>query len=236
MLIRLASHHLNNPTHIDKLIFIKGLPDDWIFRSLPGGGRELKKPWEPDIDRNIPSEVRVLCEPMEITFNYPPLERGKEGFSEKKNILGLKLFYGTEPARELWEKIERYLEKTIPRDQLVPKPVLVARDLKSPFQLHEARRNSQGSLEYHPCEQVPMIDLGSYIISSPTSVPHIAIVPESEPVKASPKDPLEPDRINVPGHPFACLECNKKFRSKGIWAMHRGRFHKAEKLQAAGVS
>lgn len=157
MLIKLAGHYPNNPAHIDKMICIKGLPEDWIFRTTKEG-KELVKPWIVDNEDTIPKEIRHLCEPTDIVEIFPPIEKGRYPVKDKKTILGIKLEYNTQPAQELWEKIERYLDRMTPRDQKVPEPVLMAPDQKSSFNPHKARRTQRGSLEMSPCE-IPVIDL-----------------------------------------------------------------------------
>src|SRR5689334_13813805 len=121
MLIRIVGHFRNNPRSIDKMIAIKGLPEEWLFRE-GANGKELAHPWKPDIDKNIPYDIRHLCEPMHLTFRYPPVERGANWVIEDRNVLGLVIDFNTEPGREMWEQVERYLEGTVPRDMRVPEP------------------------------------------------------------------------------------------------------------------
>ena len=221
MLIRLVGHFRNNPKSIDKLIAIKGLPEDWIFRELPNGeGKTLVSPWIADIDKNIPHDIRSACEPVYLTFKYPPIEKGAKEVLEKRQVLGIKLDYMTEPGRELWDKIERYLEGTVPRDMQVPKPVLCSRDERSPFETHAAKRNSTGSLELIP-SPIPEIDLTPYTIKKVEYV-------EPPPVLVE-KEPEGPTRM---AKEFKCDECEKEFAFEKVLKRHKRQNHKKEKVEA----
>ena len=77
MLLRICDHFRNNPKRIDKLIAIKGLPDEWLFTDREEG-RELRKPWQADIEANIPEHIRALCEPIYVNFRYSPIEKGQK--------------------------------------------------------------------------------------------------------------------------------------------------------------
>ena len=215
MLIRLVSHFHLNPKHIDKLIAIKGLPEDWIFRRTEDGMLELKRPWEPDIDVNIPQDIRQFCEPTYIIVNYPALQPGVKGFVERKQILGIKLDYMTEPGRELWERIERFIEGTLPRTERVPRPVLCAKDEHSVFETYESKRSSTGSIFLEPA-QVPELDLRPYLVKTP-------VVVES-PVTVVAQDPPSIPRASQ----FACDRCPKAFDKANALRMHKLRGHPAK--------
>ena len=91
MLIRLCGHFPSNPGHIDKLISIKGLPTEWIFReNVKFGGKELVKPWEVDVEENIPKDIRHLCEPTEIIEVFPPIAPGQPPVVDKRTIIGIR--------------------------------------------------------------------------------------------------------------------------------------------------
>jgi C2H2-type zinc finger protein len=218
MLIRLVGHFKNNPKHIDKLIAIKGLPKEWIFREGTEG-KELMRPWTADVDKNIPSDIRQFCEPEYITFRYPPVERGAKEIIEHKKILGVCLDYMTEPGRELWEKIERYVEGTIPRNERIPVPVVCSKDEHSPFETFEPKRSSAtNSLVFEPYPApgengVPEIDLNSYLPVAP-----VAAAPVAQIATVS---------------TLACDQCSKVFDKIKALTMHKMKAHpKKEKVEA----
>lgn len=215
MLIRICDHFKDNPKRIDKLIAVVGLPQDWFFREGPHG-LELKKPWAPDVEQNIPFEIKqTFCEPIYLIFRYPPIERGQNETIEKKQVWGLKIDYNTEPGRQMWDDVERYIEESIPRNERVPVPVLCARDERSAFETFTPRRNTRGSLELVP-SQVPLVDLTKYIQVVPTVVP-----------------PQPPEVGTIPAESFQCPDCDFKHHSKAGLRMHIMKKHKKEKV---GVS
>lgn len=212
MLIRLLTHHVNNPHLIDKLIIIKGLPKDWIFRKVPQGD-QLLRPWEADVDRNIPKDIQAITDP--ITFvqyfqNIRHHDRNYEGFWDERKVYALRLDYAYGPGREMWEQIVDYIDRTLPRGEKMPDPVLVAKDQHSPFETHMARRSRSGSgLELVPMD-VPIIDLNKYItVPAPTvTVSAAVLVPEFK-------------------ETFIC-ECGKEFVKKQALRMHKMKAHKKE--------
>jgi hypothetical protein len=220
MLIRLCSHFPENSRHIDKLIAIKGLPEEWLFRTTKHG-KELVKPWEPDVEANIPKYIRHLCEPVEIAMVFPPLTPKDEVIVDYRTIIGLRFNFMTQPGQELWEKVWRYVEGTIPRNEKVPKPVLVAPDHKSPFETYEARRSVRGSLELHPAD-IPEIDLTKYTqtVSAPVPQP----LPEMEDAV---REILPTESAGI----FRCSEpnCGRVFDKSRAVMMHIRHMHKKEK-------
>lgn len=211
MLIRLIGHYIDNPNRIDKLIAIKGLPEEWFFRQSRFG-RELIKPWEPDVEANIPRDCRHLCEPIEFVQVFAPVEKGREYVVDTRIANALRFDYVTEQGQTMWDQIERYLERTVPRDKMVPKPVLVAPDHKSSYSPHEARRSVRGSLELRPAE-VPFVDLTPEVKKEPIVAP-----PVTPPAAAT--APV----IKAPTDLFACEQCSKSFKNKQALGMHT-RFH-----------
>jgi hypothetical protein len=211
MLIKLAGHFYENPNHIDKIISIKGLPQEWFFRKSKFGGVELVPPWVPDNEANIPKSIRHLCEEVEITHVFAPIEKGRESVIDKKKVIALKLDFSTGPGRDAWELVERYLDRMTPRDQKVPKPVLCAPNQKSDFNPHEARRTARGSLELGPCE-IPEVDLRESIVGPKVSIPEI-IVPVEK--KVEPK--IEE---------YQCKKCDQKFTELRLLRGHNLRGHK----------
>lgn len=225
MLIRLMGHYVNNPNHIDKLIAIKGLPNEWIFRkSSLYDGNELIQPWEPDVESNIPKDIRHLCEPMDIIRVFPPIEKGREYVVDRKTILGLRFDFMTQPGQDMWDKIERYLDRMTPRDQKVPVPVLVAPNHLSAFNPHTARRTPRGSLEFFTCE-IPEVDLRiipatTVAFSTGSSAPAVVLPPDVAP---------QPEVLSFP-----CDKCPKAFTKERALKMHTMKMHKKVK-EPAGV-
>lgn len=231
MLIRLCGHHIDNPNHIDKLICIKGLPEDFFFKTTKHG-KELVRPWEPDIEENIPQQIRHLCDPVEITQVFPPIEKGKESIVDKKMVLGLRFNYISESGETMWEKIERYLERSVPRDKAVPKPVLVAPNQKSLFDPHEARRTSRGSLELRKSE-IPVIELDPPAAPAQILVQPIApTVTVTAPTTTVTKVAELSESVKQGG--FKCEPCGKEFNERGL-RMHNMKRHPVEKKEPVGV-
>lgn len=210
MLIKLAGHFIDNPQHIDKMIIINGLPEEWIFRPSRFGGKELVKPWEPDIEENIPKSILPLCEEHEIVISYSPIEKGKESVVDKKITHGLRIDFSREPGQELWSKIERYLDRMTPRDQKVPKPVLYAPNHRSDFNPHEAVRTVRGSLELRSSE-IPVVNLIQE--NKKSSIEQVIKQVEEEPKKIEPTI-------------YTCKKCGLKFEGLGKLRGHNLRGHK----------
>ena len=216
MLIRIVDHFRNNPKRIDKLIAIKGLPKEWFFDEHPDGNTYLKSPWQPDVDKNIPHMIRHLCEPMDLTFKFSPIEKGIPGFIEHKRVLGLKIDYNTEPGREMWDQVERYIQETIPRNEKVPEPLVCAKDEHSPFETYLPRRSSQNrSLAFEPMD-LQETDLTIY--------DEQAVQPK-KPVWVPPAEPKKPVAIEEISANLKCDECPFQHKSpKGI-QMHKMKKH-----------
>lgn len=217
MLLRIIDHFKDNPKRIDKLIAVKGLPREWFFRDSPEG-LELKRPWEPDIDKNIPHDIRHLCEPMYIVMRYPPIHAGQKEIIEKRQVLGFRLDYNTEPGRQLWDDIERYIEETMPRNERIPVPVVCAKDERSGFETYTPRRTSRGSLELIPSE-IPLVDLTKYV---PVKMEEIQ------------SPPLQQESVSTPTHQrsvLKCSECDYEHESPRGIRMHTLKRHpKKEKV------
>lgn len=221
MLIRICDHFKDNPKRIDKLIAVKGLPEDWFFREGPEG-KELKRPWQPDVEANIPMDIRHLCEPMYLIFRHPPIERGQKEIIEKRQVIGFKIDYNTEPGRQMWDDVERYIEESTPRSERIPVPVLCAKDERSSFETYTPRRTSRGSLELVP-SQIPLVDLALYVqapeIVKPVAPVAVEATPEPEPAAAE----KQPE--------FRCEDCSYTHKSKQGVRMHATKKHpKKEKV------
>jgi hypothetical protein len=225
MLIRIVDHFRDNPKRIDKLIAIKGLPNEWFFREGPEG-LELKKPWEADIDKNIPHEIRHLCEPMYIIFRYSPLNNQAKEVIEKRQILGVKIDYNSEPGRQMWDDIERYVEETMPRSERIPVAVVCARDERSAFETHTPRRNARGSLELIP-GPVPMVDLTKYVQMKTEDV----VIPKALDVINNPDQATESMVSARPQqNSFKCDECDYIHHSPRGIRMHAVKRHPKQKV------
>lgn len=222
MLIRIADHFRNNPKRIDKLIAIVGLPKEWLFIDGPEG-TELRRPWRPDIDANIPLSIQHLCEPMYVTFRYAPMERGAKEVIERRQILGVKLDYNTEPGREMWDQVERYMEESMPRSERIPVPVVCAKDEHSAFETYTPRRSATGSLELTP-SQVPLVDLTKFV--------QVTIQPTIQPQAVPPR--VESPIIQPPAASFVCEVCSVAFAKAQALRMHKMKKHpKQEKVGAS---
>lgn len=218
-LIRICDHFRNNPKRIDKLIAIKGLPDEWLYRETVEG-RELKKPWQADVDANIPHEIRHLCEPMYINFRYSPITKGEKEIIDRRQILGIKIDYNSEPGREMWDQVERYLEESVPRNERIPIPVVCAKDERSAFETYEPRRNSMGSLQFHP-KEVPFVDLTKYVqVEVKPDIPSAVTLPPVPPVDAVQQASMPPQAVK-----FKCEECDYEHSSKQGVRMHKVKRH-----------
>lgn len=223
MLIRLVNHFIDNPNRIDKLICIKGLPEDWITRATRFGGRELIKPWEPDVETNIPRDAQHLAEPMEIVQIFPPVEKGGQYTVDHKKIRAVRFDYVTEAGQTMWDQIERYMERTVPRDQMVPKPVLVAPDHKSAYNPHEARRTVRGSLELRPVDGIPVVDLRRPDqVQQEQPVREVTVLVRPEQAQAAPI-------VSA----LSCKQCTKTFEKQQALRMHVMKAHPNKQPVAA---
>ena len=216
MLLRLIDHFRDNPKRIDKLIAIKGLPDEWFFRETDAG-RELKKPWEPDIDKNIPFDIRHLCDPIYVVMRYPPIHAQAKEIIEKRQILGVRIDYNSEPGRQMWDDIERYIEETMPRNERIPVPVLCARDERSAFETYTPKRSARGSLELVP-SPVPFVDLTKYV----------EVKMEEKPVEKMVEPTVIPETMlstQTQQAEYSCEECDYKHHSPRGVRMHTMKKH-----------
>lgn len=236
MLIRLAGHFKDNPNHIDKLICINGLPNEWFFRpSVKNpGGKELIVPWVPEVEANVPRDIRHLCEEHEVTVVFPPIEKGGGYTIDKKKIIGVKFDYMSQPGQEAWEKIERFLDINTPRDQRVPEPVLVAPNQKSGFDPHVARRTNRGSLELQRTE-IPVVNLSPIPVVQ-TITTSASIPQEIKPIIITQKKERKQEELGN----FKCeIEgCPKEFTKKSALRMHLISGHKKKEVpieEPAGV-
>lgn len=227
-LIRIIDHFNNNPKRIDKLIAIKGLPEEWFFRETEQG-RELKKPWQPDVDANIPHDIRHLCEPMYLIFRYPPIQSGAKEVVEKRQVIGFRIDYNTEPGRQMWDDIERYIEETMPRNERIPVPVVCSKDERSAFETFTPRRNARGSLELIP-SPIPFVDLTKYVeVKMEHKIPDVQeVLKHTEPENV---EAMVSTRATT--QVFKCDECDFEHHSPRGVRMHAVKKHpKKEKVSA----
>lgn len=224
MLIRLAGHFLNNSMHIDKLICIKGLPDDWIFKTRSDGQKELNPPFAADNPQNIPSHIRHLCTQVDVVKYFPPIEKGKDGITDKMTILGVKLDFMTEAGRNMWTRIQRYMEDCMPRHAKIPDPVLVAKDQRSPFETFKTTKRITGGVEMEPSD-VPVVDLDleKNIPNEPISPPVVFNRP-SPPIAVASPPSLPAVAL------FKCAECEFTHVKKQGVSMHRIKRHSKAKV------
>lgn len=220
MLIRLCGHFLMNPQHIDKLICIKGLPEDWMFVQRADGRKQLKAPWEADIDANIPAHVRTICEPTQIVQYFSPIEKGGSGITDERTILGVKINFMTEPGRAMWTKVQRYMDASIPRDQQIPEPVLVAKDQRSPFETFKPMKRVTGGLELEPSD-VPVVDLNKPIPAATRPLLEPQEVPSQQKVSL-------PSIAKSPADTFKCEHCDYTSEKERGVRMHTMKRHKKE--------
>lgn len=222
MLIRLCGHYLGNPNHIDKLISIKGLPNDWFFRPSKHGGQELLPPWEPDVESNIPQSIRHLCEPTAITKVFPPIEKGRDSVIDFTTILGVRFNFMSQPGQELWEKIERYVERMTPRDERIPAPVLVAPNHLSAFDPHAVRRTVRGSLELYKAE-IPHVDLTRPYIEpiTPRAEIQAPVILTAAAASVAPT----PQPVVAPSIVMHKCDCGKEFSKEQGLRMHKMKAH-----------
>lgn len=164
------------------------------------------------MDANIPFDIRHLCEPMYIVFKYSPIERGAKEVIEKRQVIGLKIDYNTEPGRDMWDQVERFVEESTPRHERVPDPVVCSRDERSSFETFKTYRNTRGSLEF-ASSPVPMVDLSKYL-------PPV-VVQETSSVVMAPLTPPAPTQASI----FTCETCSVQFGKAQALRMHKTKKH-----------
>lgn len=248
LLIRLIMHPKNNPHLIDKLIILRGLPYEWVFKKSKfkiehedgtieeGVGDNLLTPWEADADVNIPREVRDLTEPITFLHWFPGgANAGKSfnGFWNKRTVWGLRIDFSHGPSQELWNKIEEFMDKSLGRGEKMPEAVQVAKDQKSEFKTFLARRGKTlSSLEMVEMD-VPIVDLRTKVLTEGTIT--IASSPEltlktviTVPVNPAPPTPEPPKNGDVI---YTCDVCQKVFDKPRALSMHKLGAHRREKVK-----
>jgi hypothetical protein len=209
VLFRIISHFHKKNTHgIDELIRIDNFPDELMFRR-EGTKTFLVYPFERDIDANIPKDIREHCTPTDITENLPREKNESTGQWQTPvdiiRILGVRLNLDSTPGMEMWQKIQRILDKDTPRDQRVPEPAVVAPDMKSPFALE--------------AKDIPVVTLRTEI--------------KVAPVIAVPFNPPKVEEV-VDEQLFVCGVCKKEFKAqRGLWMHERKTRHKVKEEPVA---
>lgn len=225
MLIRLCAHHVLNPHLIDKLIVVNGLPQEWIFKKVPQGD-QLLPPWEPDVDANIPKEIRHLAQPITYCKWFPPVrhyDQKYEGFWDTRTVYGLRLDYSYGPGQEMWNKIEDFIEGTIPRNEKMPVPVMVAPDQKSSFSPVIAKKSERGGGIQLIGADVPVVDLTIYVATTPQVAPPVTI---ATPVAAVIKTQTVAEKPKVEvSTEVKCDECDYKTEKLRALRMHKMQKH-----------
>jgi hypothetical protein len=209
MIIRIVSDGKNNPSHVDKLIVIEGLPEEWLFdrrKVVDDEGTEerlfLKAPWELDITDNIPEGIRFKFqpEPFTVWFETPmEIRPGTMVTNQKLEWIrwtnegyGVRLNVQSNAGESMWQQIVDLMDRETPRHQKIPQAAIVG-----------------DKLNWHlTAAQVPHVKLtGS-----------VADVPKEQIVKIEPKIAPRPDE-------YACQTCGDVFdRDRGRW-MHERRKH-----------
>lgn len=211
MLIRVCAHFRKANMHgIDEMIRIDGLPDDLMFR-FKDGKRYLRSPWEPDLDVNIPHDVREHCAPVDITIDLPREKNEATGVwqepSDTKRILGVRIQLDNNPGAEMWKQVERILDRGTSRDQRIPVPAPVAPNQKDPFSLE--------------AKDLPVVILRPENQTMPVTVS------TAPPAQFKAEEPPRDDS-------FACGVCNKAFgQQRGLWMHERKMRHKVKEPAVA---
>lgn len=223
MLIRIAAHPRNNPRLIDKLVVIKGIPYEWIFKKVEQGD-QLLKPWEPDVDANIPPSIRHLATPINYVQWFPDINTDKRvygGFWDKRIALGLKLDYSYGPGRDMWEKIEELIDRSLSRFEKMPEPVITAKDQHSPFETFLVKKSTKGTELIS--SEIPVVDLRRETDTV------TLVTPKQEP---APQIVLsKPSEEGTQAIMLPC-ECGKSFLKERALRMHKMKAHPKEKAVA----
>lgn len=208
MLIRLVSHPEKNSDHIDKLIYIEGLPESMIYR-VKDGKKFLKEPWQVDNDENMPNRIQNVFfkNPVEVWFELPkdPTFPGQQNTEYRVEANCFKIDYQTRQGEEMWKQIEKLLDRETPRDMEIPKPAVVG-DRRDWF------------LE---AADVPSVVLEGKA-SSPKHIEDTPVVEKS--VGADIVPPKEKKVIKM----VKCGKCGKELNERGL-LIHTTRIHGKEK-------
>jgi hypothetical protein len=129
MLIRLVSHPEGNSDHIDKMIYIEGLPDKMFYHFIDGKKYLNQPPWRVDEDERVPEGIRRVFfkHPTTVWFQLPkdPTFPGQKDTEYSLEANCLVIDYQTAQGEQLWKQIEALLDRETPRDQDIPEPAVV---------------------------------------------------------------------------------------------------------------
>lgn len=208
MLIRLVSHPKKNSDHIDKLIYIEGLPESMVFR-VKDGKKFLKEPWVADVEANYPDRIqRVFFKnPVMVTYEVAkdPTFQGQQNTEYSVEVNCFRIDYQTRQGEDMWKSIEKLLDRETPRDMEIPEPAVVGD--RRDWTLEVADVPSV-VLE----KRVPVVEKSK---APQEKVPAV----ESEPIKAYDNGRVKSDKR------IACDVCGKEFKEFGI-DIHKKRMHK----------
>src|SRR3982750_4961633 len=132
MLILLVSHHKENQHHIDKLINIEGLPQEWFFYEKEGR-KYIKGPWEIAPTTNLPPDIRThfqpqpmkICSETPMEFRVGDQPQAPRWITQEHDAYALRIDYQNGPGHDMWEQVEEILDRETPRHLKVPKPAKV---------------------------------------------------------------------------------------------------------------
>lgn len=223
MIIRLMSHSKDNAEHIDKLIVIDGLPEEWVFERREETDEKgekdtrlfLKHPWEDDVTENLPEGIRLKFqpEPIEVWYETPmEIRPGTYTAQDKigwvrwlKKIYGFRLNLQTNQGQQMWDQIVDLLDRETPRSQRIPEPAVVGTKIIWTLEASKVPYvKLTGTLE------VPAKETSSVAVSVPP------VVIEPEPIKEA-----RPDE-------YSCHHCGEIFDKERGRYMHERRKHGAK--------
>lgn len=134
-LLRLVSNGKNNKLHLDKFIFIEGIPDNMLYETR-NGKKCIKGFLSTDIVENIPKDIRKEFFNEETVHKYiAPFEKNAEPVFQKLPLYSIVIDCSTRQGADLWGSLERMIDDQTPRDRKVTEPVIVAKDLRSGFSI-----------------------------------------------------------------------------------------------------
>lgn len=197
MLIRLISHPTDNPLHIDKLIYVEGLPDKMVFDTR-NGRKLLREPWKMDPVENLPKSIRDAFEPITVTVHTPafaaPNGEKYPALDDDMEVWALQLDYQNGQGESTWKQIERMIDMSTPRDERLPVPAVVAQNRIENFSLQ--------------AEDVPRVSF---------------LKKEESPVTESRADAVDDKKVEMKGTGLRCPVCNKTFDRDAQMRMHKAR-------------
>lgn len=135
MLLRLVSHAKNNKLHIDKFIYVEGIPEHMLFETR-GGKKCLRGFLSTDIPENIPKDIRKEFFDGDMVHKYiAPFKPEAEPVYQELPLYSIVIDCATRQGADLWGSIERMIDDQTPRDRKVVEPIVVAKDWKSGFSI-----------------------------------------------------------------------------------------------------